>query len=170
MAYTTPTNMAQAFGLEELVQMLADEERLLTAQLLKDAIAGTWTGTPTAEEQAAAQAALARLVKTIGNNSNLMDGYLRAKLQLPLSPADANAGTLEDCCNALVRYALRDDAENMTDLVDARRKHWMAWLRDVADGRTLLAGAGGQAVPMAGGVKTGQPKSAYPWHAFGGVR
>ena len=170
MAYTTPVNMAQAFGLEELAQLLADEEQLLTSALLKDAIAGSWTGSPSDEEKTAASAGLARLERTIRNNSNLIDGYLRSKLQLPLATDDANAGTLEDCCNALVRYALRDDSENMTDLVEARKKHWMTWLRDVADGRTQLAGAGGREVPTVGGVHTGQPKSAYPWKQFGRVQ
>lgn len=170
MAYATANSMVQAFGLDELAQLLFDEQRLLTPQLLRDAMAGVWTGSPSADEMAAATAALARLTTQIGRCSNFMDGYLRAKIKLPIAPQHADAGTLADCCHALVRSALADDAGNATDRMETQAATWRAWLKDVAAGRALLAGDQGQEVPTVGGIKTGQAKSGYNWAAFGGVR
>lgn len=49
--YATPPQYLSDFGIDEALQLLRDEERLLTKQLLLDAIAGTWTGTPSAPEK-----------------------------------------------------------------------------------------------------------------------
>ncbi len=115
MAYATPTLIIQRFGLDEITGYLDDEQPLLTSQLLLDAIAGTWTGTPSDAEKAAATDALARLTRQLQVTSNTMDGYLRSAVTLPLSDDDANAGTLEDCCMALARCSLADDTDNATD-------------------------------------------------------
>ena len=56
MAYATPQRFIQEYGLDETTQLLADEQQLLTSQLLSDALAGSWTGTPSAAEQAATKA------------------------------------------------------------------------------------------------------------------
>ncbi|MBY0236648.1 MAG: hypothetical protein K2W93_16835, partial [Burkholderiaceae bacterium] len=41
-AYASALQYTAKFGLEEAAQLLADEENLLTSQLLKDAINGVW--------------------------------------------------------------------------------------------------------------------------------
>lgn len=168
MPYATPARFIEAYGFEETLQYLADEQALLTAQLLKDALAGAWTGNPSQEEQDAATAALARLERKLATQSNFMDGYLRVTVTLPLPPSDANAGTLEECCLALVRCALADDTDNATDRIDECCKTWRAWLRDVAAGKAALAGEDGQAPAMPGTVRFGQAKSNYDWSRFGG--
>lgn len=171
MPYATPEQFIQSYGLEETVQLLADEEKLLTVQLLKDALAGSWTGSPTQDEQDAALAAVARFNRKLETQSNMMDGYLRPAVMLPLSPQDANAGTLEECCLALVRCALSDDSDNMTEQMAGCCKDWRAWLRDIANGKVKLAGAGGEVVPQSGGTRTGRTKSNYQWPGHGmGVR
>lgn len=167
MSYATPDRFIESFGLEETVQYLVDEQGLLTAQLLTDAITGVWTGSPSDEEKAAALAALARLMRKLATQSNLMDGYLRSSIVLPLSPADANAGTLEECCLALTRCAVADDTDNATERMDACCKDWRTWLRDVSTGKAKLAGADGQALAPSGGARTGQAASRYDWGAFG---
>jgi len=169
MPYATPERFIESYGLEETVQLLADEEKLLTAQLLKDALAGSWTGSPSQEEKDAATAAVARFTRKAETQSNFMDGYLRPAVVLPLSPEDANAGTLEECCLALVRCALSDDADNSTEQMVGCCKDWRTWLRDIANGKVKLAGAGGQAVPQSGGTRTGKSKTLYQWpgHAIG---
>lgn len=167
MAYATAARYVESFGFEEALQLLADEEALLTKQLLKDALAGTWTGTPSQEERDAATAAVARLQRKLDTVSNLMDGYLRPAVTLPLSAEDANAGTLEECCTALVRCALADDADNATERMDECCKTWRAWLRDVSTGRAKLAGAGGQAIVPSTGARTGQARTGYRWDLFG---
>ena len=167
MPYATPARFIESFGLEETVQFLTDEQGLLTAQLFKDALAGAWTGNPSQEEKDAATAALARMQRKLETQSNLMDGYLRSAVVLPLSPEDANAGTLEECCLALVRCALADDSDNATERMDACCKDWRAWLRDVAAGKAKLAGQDGQTLQPSGGARSGQARSGYNWDAFG---
>jgi len=169
MTYATPTLFIQKFGLQETLQFLQDEEGLLTEQLLKDALAGTWTGTPSAEEQAAATAALARITRQMAVTSSLMDGYLLSAVQLPLAAGDVNAGVLEDCCLALARCGLADDSDNATDRMDDCCKTWRAWLRDVSTGKAKLAGAGGEAITPSGGARTGQATSKFRWCGFGAV-
>lgn len=174
MPYATPTLYLQRFGLEEAVQLLADEEQLLTAVLLKDAIAvaggGAWTGTPTAEEMAAGQAALARLVRALEVQSNFMDGYLRSAITLPLPPEDANMGTLEDCCLTLVRCSLADDPDNATESMGKACATWREWLNDVARKRVQLVATDGNTPATAGRARSGQAVSNYPWGSYGGVR
>lgn len=167
MPYATPQRFIESYGLDETVQLLADEEGLLTAQLLKDALAGSWTGSPTQEERDAATAAVARFTRKLTTQSNFMDGYLRPAVVLPLSPQDANAGTLEECCLALTRCALSDDADNSTEQATSCCKDWRAWLRDVSTGKAKLAGEGGQAVPQSGGTRTGQSKTLFQWPGHG---
>lgn len=176
MAYTTPTSFIAKHGLEEVAQLLADEQALLTSQLLLDAISvaanGFWTGEPSEAEMAAAQAALARLERQIATTSNYMDSYLRSAVALPLAPLDANAGTLEDCCIALVRCGLADDSDNATERSDKQAEQWRAWLKDVAKGLVQLVGPGGQPVPVnaKAGARSGQAVTGLNWAVFGGVQ
>ena len=169
MPYATPTQYLAKFGLDEAAQLLADEQRLLTAALLQDAISGTWTGTPSQAEQDAATAALARLTRQLTVSSSFMDGYLRSAVDLPLAAGDANAGTLEDCCMALARCGLADDSDNATTRVDECCKTWRAWLKDIGAGRVQLVGTSGNAPAKSGGVRAGQAKSSFNWNGFGGV-
>lgn len=149
--------------------LLADEDHLLTRQLLEDAIAGTWTGSPTAEEQAAGMAALDRLTRQLGVSSHFMDGYLRASIPLPISAGDAVATTLEDCCLALARCGLSDDSDNATERMDRCCEAWRAWLRDVAAGKVQLVvtDTSGTASAAPARIRTGQIGSAYDWSRFG---
>lgn len=170
MPYATATKYLQRFGFEEGRQLLADEQNLLTAQLLKDVLAGTWTGTPSAEEQAAATDAKDRLEHQLTIQSNFMDGYLRSVATLPLPADSADAGTLEECCLSLTRAGIADDCDNATDRIDAAAKQWRDWLRDVQRGNVQLVGTSGEAAPSGGRVRSGQAKSALPWPLYGGVQ
>lgn len=167
--YATARQFIAKFGLEETVQLLADEQRLLTAQLLLDALAGAWTGSPSADERRAATEALARLVDQLATTSNIMDGYLRSAVRLPLDRKDANAGTLRDCCLALARCGLADDADNATEHMRKTAETWRAWLKDVAAGRTQLAGSSqtGEAPPAIRRYRGGQAASKVDWSRFG---
>lgn len=170
MPYTTPTAYLQRFGQAECVQLLADEQQLLTATLLQDAMAGTWTGSPGQAEQDAATDALARLVRQLDVCSAFIDGYLRTVATLPLPEGSAQAGPLAECCLALARFDLADDSDNATDRIDEAAKTWRAWLRDVAAGKVLLVADDGSAASSPGRVRTGQATTAYNWSMFGGVR
>lgn len=171
MRYATAAAYLKKFGTTEAIQALADEENLLTEQLLKDAMAvaggGAWTGDPSDAEKAAAVSALERLERQLDATSNFMDGYLRSAVSLPL--ADADVIVLEDCCMALARAELHDDADNATERMDEQAKRWCAWLRDVQAGRVTLSGASGEAVPSRGRTQVGQAASGYDWGGFGRV-
>lgn len=173
MPYTTPTAYIQRFGLTEAVELLADEQQLLTATLLQDVIAGTWSGTPGAAEQAAATDALARLQRQIEVCSAYIDGYLAAVATLPLPADTAQAGTLAECCLALARADLADDSDNATDRIDEAAKTWRAWLRDVSAGKVQVvasSGSTGDGSTGGGRVRSGHAASSYDWASFGGVR
>ncbi|MES2946322.1 MAG: phage protein Gp36 family protein [Pseudomonadota bacterium] len=170
MVYATPGQVIQSFGIGEVTQYLADEEGLLTDRLLLDAIAGTWTDSPSQEEMDAALAALARFERKIATTSNLMDSYLRSAVTLPLSEDDANIGTLNECCMALVRCALADDPENSTEKMEDCCKTWRKWLLDVARGAVLLVTPEGETLPGKSRVKFGQAKSGFDWTAHGVAR
>lgn len=165
--YASSVLFVAKFGLQETTQLLQDEERLLTEQLLKDAMAGTWTGTPSADEQAAAMRALARLERQLSTSSSLMDGYLRAVMALPLAADDANTGTLEDCCLALARCGLADDADNATDRIEAAAQTWRQWLKDIAARRVQLVMPSGDAPAPTGSVRSGRARSSIDWSGFG---
>lgn len=167
MPYATAVQFIAKFGLQETAQLLQDEERLLTSQLLKDAMAGSWSGSPSAEEQTAAEAALARLVDQLATSSTFMDGYLRAVVALPLAGDDANSATLRDCCLALARCGLADDCDNSTERMEAACATWRKWLQDIAARRVQLVSDDGTTPPASGGVRSGQAKSNIDWAGFG---
>lgn len=174
MPYATALLYIQKFGLEETTQALADEQNTLTALLLADAISvslgGAWTGTPAQADKDVANACLARMNRQLLVSSNFMDGYLRGAVTLPLAAGDANAGVLEDCCLALVRFGLADDSDNATERMEKAFEQWRSWLKDVQAGRTELVGATGEAVPSKGRVRTGQAVSGFDWGSFGRAR
>lgn len=177
MSYATPTQYLARYGADEATQLLADEESLLTKQLLLDAIAvaagGTWTGTPTVDERAAATACLARLQRALDNASNLMNGHISSVYALPLAVTPDSAGTLEECCLALARVSLADDSENATERMDHAADNWRDWLRQVAARKVqlILANGGGQeASNSAATIHVGQAVSNVNWGSFGGVR
>jgi phage gp36-like protein len=170
MSYCTPAAYIARYGLAEAAQLLADKERTLTPQLLADALAGTWTGSPTQAEKDVATAALARLVRQLQVKSDYIDGYLRTVAKLPLAGDSAALPTLEDCCGALTRGGLADDADQATERMTKTADNWRAWLTDISKRRVQLVGAAGEAPPSSGGARTGQATSAYDWSTFGGVR
>ena len=174
-SYALPLAYLLRFGATEAVQMLGDEQQLLTEGLLRDALAiidgsaSTWHGTPTGDEMAAGLAAATRLNRALAMTTNMMDGYLRNVVKLPIPADDANAGVLEDCCLALTRAGLADDPDNATDRMDQVAKDWRAWLKDVSKGVVQLVGAQGEPPPSPTRVRSGQAASGYDWTRFGAM-
>lgn len=170
MPYATPEQVIQEYGLREITQYLADEQDLLTEQLLLDALAGAWTGAPSLAAQAAATAALARINRKLETVSNFMDGFLRNAVTLPLSADDANIGTLNECCMALVRCGLADDPENSTERMEQCCDTWREWLKNVSRGVVQLVTPSGETLPGKSRVRSGQAASAFNWAAHGAAR
>ena len=173
MPYATPAQFHAKFGLTETTQLLADEANTLTELLLTDAIAvaagGAWTGAPAQADKDTANACLARLTDQLATSASFMDGYLSGAVALPLSAGDAMAGVLRDCCLALARFGLADDADNATERMAEADARWRTWLKDVQAGRAQLVSGAGAAVAGSGRIKTGQASSAYNWAGFGVV-
>lgn len=169
--YTTVEQLMHAMGRFELAQLLADEEQLISVDLLTDAVIGDSSALDSYsdEERAAVATALARAETAITEQSDLMDGYLARRYRLPLTDAErAGANQLRSCCNALVRIALADDPANSTDRMDAERKYWNSWLKQVAEGKTLLPGIA--AISAGSGqdqrCHTAKPSSAIQWDNY----
>ena len=167
MAYATPAQYAQAFGLSEALQMLQDEEHTLTPEALQAGLVAIAAGAVVAD--AVAAAALARLQAKLDNTSNLMDGYLRAAVTLPLT-AGQLLGTLQECCLALTRCLLADDTDNATERMDKCCDNWRAWLKDVAAGKVKLVDSDGEELGggSSGRVVTGYVAPAYDYAAMAG--
>jgi phage gp36-like protein len=167
MSYATAQDFITEFGLTEATQLLADEEQLLTADLLKAAVAGSFPGGTPAADQAAGNAAKLRLERKLTSSTSVMDGYLRAVMALPLPAGHASAGVLMECCLALTRCALADDTDNATERMDDCCKTWRTWLRDVSSGKVLLVAADGTAAPRKCRVFSGPVVSQFDWQGFG---
>ena len=167
MAYATPAQYVQAFGLSEALQMLQDEEQTLTPEALQAGLAALAAGAAVVDDTAAAS--LERLQAKLDNTSNLMDGYLRSAVTLPLS-AGQLLGTLQECCLALTRCLLADDSDNATERMDKCCDNWRAWLKDVAAGKVKLVDSDGEELGggSSGRVVTGYVAPAYDYAAMSG--
>lgn len=173
MPYANAARYCEEFSYSEARTQLRDEGGLLTAELLRVVVAGAaWPGGASLEAQAVATAALQRLERKLVNVSNIMDGYLRAAVALPVPQSVELLGTLEECCLALARDELANDSGESTDLIVKRADRWRLWLRDVAAKKVTLVQADGTVADSTGSgrVVTGQPGSHYNWSAFGAVR
>lgn len=167
MAYATPAQYVQAFGLSEALQMLQDEEQTLTPEALRAGLAALAAGAAVVDDTAAAS--LERLQAKLDNTSNLMDGYLRSAVTLPLTTGQL-LGTLQECCLALTRCLLADDSDNATERMDKCCANWRAWLKDVAAGKVKLVDSDGEELGggSSGRVVTGYVAPAYDYAAMSG--
>lgn len=162
--YATITQYVTKYGITELAELLEDEEQLLTEDILKAAIAGD-TSEYTAEEQAAASAALDRVNSALSDESLTMDSHIGARFTLPLT--DPTQAPLVSCCLALTRCALADDGDNISTTMKEDRSHWRGWLNKIAKGDATLPGE--EIKGMAGADhqrKTGCMPSGIDWGGY----
>ena len=164
MSYAASAQYLTRYGLAETAGLLGvgDIETVLSA-----VIGGGLAPGAGADDIERATLAASRLDVALRMAENIMDGYLRAVVTLPLSAGDANAPTLSECCMALARYALSSGADSMTEQRQKERDQWMGWLRDVSSRRVQLIVSEGQPAPAHGAVRTGQARSAYDWATHG---
>lgn len=168
MAYATPQRFVQEYGLDETRQLLVDTQRLVTAELVSMAMAGTLPSGPvsgiTQADLDAITAAMVRLNRKLDDVSNFMDGYLRSAVQLPLPSNHASAGVLEECCVALTRVGLAVSADNASDGMTRLSDQWREWLKDVQKGRVqLVDSATGQGPVVANRYRSGPVMSNVDW-------
>lgn len=148
MPYATATDLIDRFGAEELAQR-ADRgvPRLASAELLTAAAAGGDLSAWTADEQAAAAAAIAVLERVLADASDTADGYLAGRVAVPL--ASPPAAVKRMVCD-LARYFLYDD--QATETIQKRHDAAIAYFRDVAAGRVSLGADLGAAAQPSGGT------------------
>jgi phage gp36-like protein len=125
--YVTPAQLAEKPGANELAQVATAEHLAVVDSGLLDAtLRGTDRSDWTVDEQAAADAVLARITEIIAEVDETIDGYLAKRVStLPLSPVPK---VLLSIARSFVRYELHKDA--------ADREHPV--VRDYQDKRRLL--------------------------------
>ena len=137
MPYATINQLIEAYGHAEVAELLCDEEQLVTETTLQAKVDDDITGL-SAEEQTAINTAWARGENILARQSVFIDSKIGIRFTLPLS--DPSATPVVECCLALSRAALADDGDNISTTIKEERKHWRAWLNDIASGNALLTG------------------------------
>jgi phage gp36-like protein len=134
MPYATATQLLTRFSANEIAQR-ADrgDTRLVTAQLMTDAAAGTSLAGYTAGEQAAAPKALAVVQRALDDARNTIDSHIGGRYPLPIAPVPE---ILERVACDLARFYLYDD--QVTETIQKRFDDAMKLLRDVRDGKSQL--------------------------------
>lgn len=146
--YASAAQLLARYSAEEIAQRAdASVPPLVYGELLSAAASGADLGSYGAEEQVAAQAALARIERALEDARQTIDSYLGGRYQLPLTQAPE---VLERIAGQLARYFLYDDAA--TEQVAALYKDSVKFLESVASGRVQLGPttAGSTAQPSAG--------------------
>lgn len=164
MAYCTALDMLDDFGDEEMAQLSAPEHPAVTGALLRLTAETGDRSAYSAEDIAAADAALDRINKRIIDAGFMMDSYLSVRQNLPLPQAVIDASNLNQTCRDIARYILND--KGAIEAVKERYLGWISWLKDLARGVATL-GAGDTAVATGFGsmrVATGQ--SAHAWENY----
>lgn len=162
MPYATPANLL-SIGAVELAQLAAPEDNSVTGPLLRLTIEGGDRSEYSAEEQAAADAAVQHLVDELDRSSRIMDGYITPKYPLPLSAKLQANASLDSICVELTHWALTRGAP--TTQVAERYDRAMRWLRDLSKGVVSLGEDDSNAAP------TGRPSvrpgvSGIDWGTF----
>lgn len=130
MSYVTPLQLAEKPGARELAQAASTEHQaIVDAELMDLTLRGLTRTGYTADELAAADAALARIAEIIVETDALIDSYIARRVALPLSPVPL---VLTRIARAVVRYELQKDRTG-----DARTD---PIVRDYQDKLQLLAG------------------------------
>lgn len=146
--YASAAQLLTRYSAEEIAQRAdASLPPVVYGELLSAAATGADLSGYTAEEQAAAQAALARVERALEDARQTIDSYLGGRYQLPLTQAPE---VLERIAGQLARYFLYDDSA--TEQIANLYKDSIKFLESVASGRVQLGPTttGTTAQPSAG--------------------
>ena len=112
MAYASTQDLIERFGEAELIRLT------------------------TPPGQALAGVVATKSDTALGDASNVIDGYLRKRYQLPLSETP---GELVSCTLALARHALALGGDRSpTEQMENELKRWSRWLEMIAAGKVDL--------------------------------
>lgn len=147
MPYILATDLLTRFGAEELAQVAdRDTPRLVTADLLSAAAAGTdMTGWSDADVDAVSKV-MASIEQAIEDAQSAIDGYLSGRYGTPMATPPAVVKRL--ACD-IARYYLYDD--HATETVQKRYDAAISFFRDVSAGKVTL-GSEAQATQPSGGI------------------
>lgn len=141
MPYATLAELCRQYGYREISQLLGDESDLLTEDMLLEAVAGDDLSQYSNSEQVAIEAAVERAEDALEQQSNFMDSLIGVRYQLPLPVEAVAISPLRECCLALSRAYLADDADNLSETIDAARQRWTKWLNDLARDNAIIQNA-----------------------------
>lgn len=145
--YASAAQLLARYSDEEIAQRAdASLPPMVDGKLLSAAASGADLTGYTAEEQAAATAALAKIEHALEDARQTIDSYLGGRYQLPLTNAPE---VLERIACQLARYFLYDDAA--TEQIATLYKDSIKFLESVATGKVQLG-------PTSGGA-TAQPSA-----------
>lgn len=132
--YASAAQLLARYSADEIAQRAdASVPPVVYGELLSAAANAADLSGYSAEEQAAAQAALAHVERALQDAGQTIDSYLGGRYQLPLSQVPA---VLERIAGQLARYFLYDDAA--TEQVASLYKDAIKFLESVATGRVQL--------------------------------
>ncbi len=137
MSYATAENLLEWYGARELAQVATPDDLTMTPpELMRLTIEGGNRDAFSADEKAAADAALARIDATMDEASLLIDSYLARRYSLPIAIAGVAASPLPRACGAMARRLLYDDGAPQE--VVQRYELTLGWLRDLANNQASL--------------------------------
>lgn len=164
MPYILPADLLSRFGAEELAQVAdRDTPRLVTAELLNAAAAGTdMTGWSGADVEAVGKV-IANIEQAIDDAQSAIDGYLSGRYGTPMPTPPAVVKRL--ACD-IARYYLHDD--HATETIQKRYDAAIAFFRDVAAGKVTLGPEAESAAPTGGTVEMVTTGRVFSRSARGG--
>lgn len=170
-AYCNPRQYCDQFGLGEATQLLQDELSDLEPHVL-NAVARNdelLLSHLSAQQIKIGNQALARLNMALDQSAKLIDGYIRSKVTLPMTPEQIAETSLMTCNAHLARCALMDDTDNSTELSEKKCSTWREFLRDVNSGKVkLLPDEQNQSAAVdTGEVRHGIGKTTTNWDGYG---
>ncbi len=137
--YVTPAQLAQRPGAEELAQVATPSTSpIVDTALMQAVLLGTSTSAWTADQVAAANAALARITDAITDAGGIIEGFLQRRgYTLPLSPVP---GVVVAWARAITRYLLHKDriTDPKTDPIGRDYQDAFKFLQLTASGQFSL--------------------------------
>ena len=146
--YASAAQLLARYNAEEIAQRAdASMPSVVYGELLSKAANGADLSSYTAEEQAAAALALAKVERALQDAEQTINTYLGGRYQLPLSNAPQ---VLERIAGQIARFVLYDDSA--TEQVTNLYKDSIKFLEGVAAGKVQLGptDSGATAQPSAG--------------------
>ncbi|MBF0189785.1 MAG: DUF1320 family protein [Magnetococcales bacterium] len=139
MNHATAAELLLWFGARELAQVAVPEDHPpVTPELMRQTIAQDDRDDHTPEAIAAAEAGLAAIERALSDATRLVESHLALRHGLPLSAAQVAQSPLPRLCGAIARRLLHRD--RVPEEVNAGYTLAMAWLQDLAQGRTVIVG------------------------------